>query len=86
MRGVAAEGNAAEEDGKNIRKMSAFQSFYAIPAVRYLMRGLFHLVRTTLYVLLIFWVFKDKDTLDGILAPFAALRPRGVPAMAVPVL
>ena len=49
---------------KPVEMMSPLQSFYAAPAVRFVMRGIFHWSLVALYVLLILTTFKNPDILD----------------------
>ena len=47
-----------------LKRKSPLASFYAIPAVRFCMRGIVHALHFTLYLLLIFYCFDDPGTLD----------------------
>ena len=51
-------------DTFEVGRKSALASFYAIPAVRFLIRALFHGIVTLFYLLIIFVRFKDQRELD----------------------
>lgn len=49
----------------DVQVQSPLAAFYAIPAVRFLIRGLVHLTVTGLYLLLIFYCFERPNILDA---------------------